>query len=58
MQRVRDALHSNLQTKASVQQHIAAVQAVPANYAAAADMQTADFAALIGSTDASAHADR
>ena len=46
---MREALLSNLQTKASVQQHSAAVRAVPANYAESSDMQTADFEALIDS---------
>ncbi len=53
---MREALESNLQTKASVQQHIAAVRAVPASYAESPDMQTADFEALIDSnTSANTH---
>ena len=47
---MREALHSNLQTKASVQRHIEAVRAVPMNYSASSDMRTADFAALMGSS--------
>ena len=50
MKRVREALQSNLQTKVSVQQHIAALRAVPANYSESSDIQTADFAALIESS--------
>ena len=50
VKRVREALESNLQTKATVQQHIAAVRAVPASYAESPEMHTADFEALINST--------
>ncbi len=53
---MREALESNLQTKATVQQHIAAVRAVPASFAELPDMHTADFAALIDSnTSANTH---
>ena len=59
VQRVREALQSSLQTEAGVPQHIAAVQAVPANYSEQPGMHTTDFGSVIASNmAASAHGDR